>query len=151
MRLDVMARAWPLALAGLALAGCVTPPVYGAINAENAGYGYRDARNADGSYTVLAVANTPTLAHEFWDRRAHELCGGSNFRKNIFRAEIPVVLYSGYASNGYSGGSYTEHRYGAFFLEGYLHCAAAVSPVETPSGPPADAPGSEAPPGTAPG
>jgi len=74
------------------------------------------------------VAMSAPQAHEFWDRRAGELCGGSEYRKIIYRAEIPVVSYTGYASgaNGY-GGSYTEDRYGNLILEGHARCGAAAA------------------------
>lgn len=117
-----------------ALAACVTAPVYGPL-AESA-FGYRDQRNADGSYTVLVVAPNGAMAHEFWDRRAGELCGGATYRKNIFRAEIPVVSQSGYAVNPYNpsyGGSYTVDAYGALQLEGYLHCAPTAADAVAPA------------------
>lgn len=125
---------WTATLAvALLLAGCATPIVYGPIS-ETSAFGYRDTRNADGSYTVLVVAASAAMAHEFWDRRAHELCG-EDFTKNIFRAQIPVYSYTGYASNGYSGGAYTEDRYGAFNLEGYLHCGAGEASPEATTAP----------------
>jgi len=120
-------------LAPLALAGCITPVTYGAIGADSA-YGYRDRQNADGSYTLLAVAPSAPMAHQFWDQRAQELCGGTNFHKNIFRAEIPVVTYTGYVSNAYGGGgSYSEDRYGGFYLEGYLRCGGEEAPTTEPA------------------
>jgi hypothetical protein len=124
-------RAYAIALSGLALLGCVTPIAYGPIGPS--AYGYSEVRNPDGGYTVRVVAVSPAQAHEFWDRRAAELCGASNFRKNIFRAEIPVVTYTGYVTgpNGY-GGSYTADQYGALILEGYLYCA-ADAPTEPPA------------------
>lgn len=142
----VVSRTGALAAMGLALLGCATPITYGPIGGDNGAFGYSDARNADGSYTVRVVSSSAPQAHEFWDRRAAELCGGPNFRKNIFRAEIPVVSYTGYATgaNGY-GGSYTEDRYGGFILEGYLHCEAGKEAVE-PAAASAPAPGTEAPP-----
>lgn len=115
------------AIAGaLALPSCVTPIVYGPISAESAGYGYTDTQNADGSHTIRVVAANAGQAHEFWDRRAAELCDGPPARKSIYRAEIPVVTYTGYAPgpNGY-GGSYSEDRYGALIMEGLAHCEAA--------------------------
>ena len=141
MSWHVMKRLGAFAIAGLALAGCVTP-AYGPIGADPANpYGYDDRANADGSYTIRVVAMTAAQAHEYWDRRATELCGGPNFRKNIFRAEIPVVTVSGYASgpNGY-GGSYTEDRYGSLILEGYLHCDQTGQPVAAEQALPAPAP-----------
>ncbi|MFZ2030203.1 MAG: hypothetical protein WAU68_07845, partial [Vitreimonas sp.] len=121
---------WPamrtavLILAGLALAGCITPLKYGPM-AENHGMGYRDSSNADGSYTILVIAFDAATAHQFWDRRAEELCGDTHFHKNIFRAEVPVVRVTGYAPSavnpGY-GGAYSEDQHGSFYLEGYLRC-----------------------------
>ncbi|KAF0179894.1 MAG: hypothetical protein IV086_11975 [Hyphomonadaceae bacterium] len=129
MRLDSAARAAGAALVGLALAACATPPpVYRPIGPKTA-LGYRDTPNADGSHTVLVVALTAATAHEFWDRRAHELCG-ETFHKNIFRAEVPVVTVHGYASNGYSGGSYAVDQYGLLHLEGYLRCETAAATAE---------------------
>src|SRR5688572_8921596 len=151
MSWHVMRRVAALAICGLTLAGCITA-TYGPIGAENSyGYGYSDLRNADGSYTIRVVATTAPQAHEFWDRRAAELCGSPNFRKNIFRAEIPVVTVSGYAAgpNGY-GGSYVEDRYGSLILEGYLHCEAdaqtaaaeqtPTEPTQAPEAAPSGAP-----------
>jgi hypothetical protein len=144
-----LARFVALAASAGALAGCVTPQ-YGPIG-DKSPYGYSDAHNADGSYTIRVVATTAAQAHDYWDRRAAELCGGPHFRKNIFRAEIPVVSYSGYATgaNGY-GGAYTEDRYGDLVLEGYLHCetesadqAAERSPDQSPGEPVAGAETSE--------
>ncbi|UPT62000.1 MAG: hypothetical protein M0D54_16670 [Hyphomonadaceae bacterium JAD_PAG50586_4] len=133
MKLRVIARACALVVAGVILVGCVTPPVYGPIGGESGPYGYSDTRNADGSHTIRVVAMGAAQAHEFWDRRAGELCGGAEYRKIIYRAEIPVVSYTGYASgaNGY-GGSYTEDRYGNLILEGHARCgAAAAAAAET--------------------
>jgi hypothetical protein len=116
------------AAAVLAAAGCATPIVYGPIGQN--GYGYSDRQNPDGSYTVLVVASSPQQAHEFWDRRAAELCGGVEVHKNIFRAEIPVVTTTGYASNPYNpayGGSYSQDVYGALQMEGYLRCGAVAA------------------------
>jgi hypothetical protein len=69
------------------------------------------------------------MAHEFWDRRAAEICGSTTFDKNIFRAQRPIVQVSGYVSNGYGGGgSYTQDAYGDFIMEGYLRCEGEMSP-----------------------
>lgn len=125
-------RAVALAAGVFALAGCVTPATYGPIGGESGGFGYSDTHNADGSYTIRVVAQNTAQAHEFWDRRAAELCGGSNYRKIIYRAHIPVVSTSGYVAgaNGY-GGSYTQDVYGAPVLEGYARCEGAALAAET--------------------
>jgi hypothetical protein len=115
----------------LGLVGCVTPPTYGPIGHVENQYGYRDSQNADGSHTILVVAASPPMAHEFWDRRAAEICGSTTFDKNIFRAQRPIVQVSGYVSNGYGGGgSYTQDAYGDFIMEGYLRCEAAAASAD---------------------
>jgi hypothetical protein len=131
------ARASACAVIALALVGCVTPPTYGPIGHVQNQYGYRDNVNADGSHRILVVAASAPMAHEFWDRRAAEICGSTTFEKNIFRAQRPIVQVSGYVSNGYGGGgSYTQDAYGDFMMEGYLRCtdaqasAADAAPAE---------------------
>ena len=139
-------RTGALAIAALALAGCMTI-AYGPIDApKSSGFGYRDHPNNDGSHTILVVGSTSEQAYEFWDRRANELCGGPHFQRNIFRAQRPVVTTYGYASNPMNpamGGSYSQDAYGGFFLEGYVRCDAEAPAVTTPAAdapPPASAP-----------
>lgn len=135
MRAREALRTCALMFSAIALVACATPVVYGPM-AENNGYGYSDLRNADGSHTIRVVATNAQQAHEFWDRRAAEICGGTSYRKNIFRAHIPVVTQHGYATgpNGY-GGSYAQDVYGALVMEGYLHCQ-PTSAAEAQSAPP---------------
>ena len=124
------ARASAFAVIALAVAGCVTPPSYGPIGHVQNQYGYSDNQNADGSYRILVVAASPPMAHEFWDRRAAEICGSTTFEKNIFRAQRPVVTTAGYAANPYGGGAtYQQDMYGDFIMEGYLRCTGAQSPT----------------------
>lgn len=135
MRTRPLKLAGALVLGGVVLAACATPIQYGALS-EGHGYGYRETQNADGSYTVLAVAPGDAMAREFWDRRAQELCGGTDFHKNIFRAEVPVVTTQGYAPSAYPGGvggSYTSWAHGAFYLEGYLRCGGASQTAAAPT------------------
>ena len=126
------AGASALAVVALGLVGCVTPPTYGPIGHVQNQYGYRDNPNADGSHRILVVAASSPMAHEFWDRRAAEICGGTTFEKNIFRAQRPVVTTTGYASNAFNpayGASYQQDAYGDFIMEGYLRCTDAQSPA----------------------
>jgi hypothetical protein len=127
------ARIGAVVVAAAVLAGCAMTPEYGPIG-QAGPWGYSDLQNPDGSYTVRVVALTSTMAHEYWDRRAAELCGGTNFQKNIFRAEIPVVTQTGYVTgpNGY-GGSYTQDAYGSLIMEGYLHCGANAESTAAPA------------------
>jgi hypothetical protein len=125
--------------------GCATAPVYGPLGAKSM-YGYRDRPNADGSHTILVVGLSADQAREFWDRRAQELCGGSEYRKNLFRAQRSVVQASGYAANAYNpayGASYTYDTYGAFELEGYLTCRDAAETPVAPASEPTNEPVSE--------
>lgn len=110
--------------AALLMMGCVTVPhtadgLYRPANApENGGYGYAENRNADGSWTIQvrmpAFTGDPmSVASAVWRRRAAALCGGTDFRETIFRAErlntydsynhVTVAgdfLYAGYAACG---------------------------------------------------
>jgi hypothetical protein len=144
MSSSALARFGAALFAASALAGCITAE-YGPIGA-NGGFGYSDAHNADGSYTIRVVAMHAAQAHEFWDRRATDLCAGASYRKNIFRADIPVVSQTGYAANPYNpgyGGSYTQDVYGPLILEGYAHCE---PPTAQPANETAATPTPEAPP-----
>jgi hypothetical protein len=105
-------------LSGLALsvlAGCADQAAYQPIGGETkSSFGYKETRTGDGLYSLLVVVPAqggPTLAYQYWDRRAAELCGNINYKKNIFRAERPTQMYD------YYGG-----RPGEFVLEGFLDC-----------------------------
>lgn len=144
-KLSAAGRASVLAVAALALAGCVTPPAYGPIGHVANQYGYRDRANDDGSHTILVVGASAPMAQEYWDRRAVEICGGGAYEKNIFRAQRPVITTTGYASNGMGGGgTYQQDMYGDFIMEGYLRCTdPPVTPVaadQAPAEPAATAP-----------
>lgn len=120
-----MSRAFVGLFSVLSLAACTAAPVYGPMGgAKNAAHGYREVASKQGTYTLLVVVpaiSSPSLADEFWNRRAGELCGGANYKKNIFRAERPTVLYD------YYGG-----KPGDFMLEGYLTCAASPAQEGVP-------------------
>lgn len=125
-----------IAAAALVLAGCATPAAYGPLGPD-APYGFSDHPNADGSHTILVVADSAPNAQAFWDQRATEICGSAAFQKNIFRAQRPVETTTGYTTGPYGGGnSYQEDQYGAFYLEGYLRCAggrdATAAPADVP-------------------
>jgi len=106
-----------LAIGGLTLTGCtVKPPAYAMIGSKEGGiYGYADTVTPDGGRLVRVVLPatfaTPQMAHDFWDRRALEICGHADYRKNIFAAYRPTLRYDHY------GG-----RPGDFNLEGLLYC-----------------------------
>jgi len=103
------------------LSGC-TPLTYGPMGGEKQiQYGYKDGSNENGRMTLLVVVpatSNASVAYQYWDRRASELCGSDKYTKNIFRAERATQLYD------YYGG-----RPGDYYLEGYVTCngAAAVN------------------------
>jgi len=139
--LHTAARASALA-AVLGLAACITPATYGPLGASNSPFGYRDHPNADGSHTIFIVADSAPSAHAFWDQRAQEICGGTAYQKNIFRAQRPVITTTGYAANPYGGGgSYQQDTYGSFLLEGYLRCEPAAVATTNEAAQPAPEPG----------
>jgi hypothetical protein len=108
-------------LCAIVCTGCITPVTYGPIGGENhATYGYTDRRSHDGHAILLVIVpaySNSATAHEFWDRRAREICESRDYTRNIFRAERATQLYD------YYGG-----RPGDYFLEGYVIC----TPEETP-------------------
>lgn len=113
-----MRASFIVAVALALLAGCKTIE-YGPLDGEaQPVYGYREIQTAAGKYrlTVVGVPGArPDAVHSSWDRRARELCGGTQFTKTIFRAERPAVPY------GYDGANP-----GAMWLEGFLECGAGA-------------------------
>lgn len=147
--LQTAARATAFAIV-LILTGCVTPPAYGPIGHVENQYGYRDNANADGSHTILVVAATPPMAHEFWDRRAAEICGATVFHKNIFRAQRPTIQAQGYAVSALNPVNYTNDVYGDFIMEGYLRCQSAPEPPNQTADAPVESSPESAPASTTP-
>lgn len=117
---DAALRAGVLVLiASVALSACATPLTYGPVSETKPKrtFGYSETRASDGRYTVrvlLPEHGTSTMAFEWWERRAAELCGPAKYQKTIWRAERPTVHYDHY------GG-----RPGGYVLEGYVTCEAA--------------------------
>jgi hypothetical protein len=109
-----------LLLAGLAVtvSACVSMD-YGPIT-DKRPYGYAETPQADGSYVLRVFHPDATLAMNFWDQRAGELCGSTNFVKNIYVANRQTLLYSNYGGMA-----------GAAVLEGTLTCkdAATAAPA----------------------
>jgi hypothetical protein len=110
-------RAVLLLLWSMMTAGCATIE-YGPLGGkQTARYSYREEL-VSGTRYVLSIWGPQNaemaVMQSMWDRRARELCGGSTFTKNVFRAERPTVHYSAY------GGSA-----GAPVLQGFLDCASS--------------------------
>ena len=90
----------------------MSPPRYAALGAKGSPlFGYSEELSDDRGYVLKTVYPNSDMAQRFWDRRAQELCGGDDFKKQIFRQERPTVRYDSY------GG-----RAGHFVLEGFLRC-----------------------------
>lgn len=105
-----------ICIAGV-LGGCQTIE-YGPVDGEiTPVYGYQETRTREGEYTLMvrALGGTAEIVHLMWERRARELCGGTEFQKTLYRAERPTTQY------GYYGGAP-----GNMILEGFLRCGAAA-------------------------
>jgi hypothetical protein len=99
-----------LAAASLLLSGCVAAAVYGPI-APDQPFGYSERQREDGTYILSAVHPDSEQAMAYWDKRAAELCGSSDYVKNIYRAVRPTMM-------GPYGGTP-----GVAVFEGTLTCA----------------------------
>lgn len=100
------------------LAGCAnTDTGYGPIGGEEKRvFGYEDTELGPGSYKVKlvypAMPDRIDTLNEYWSQRAEELCGGTDYRSNIFSAVQPTQLYD------YHGGRPS----GTYVLEGFITC-----------------------------
>ncbi len=73
-------------------------------------YGYLETPNPDGGYTLMVTL--PQGDHfAYWDERAAEICGHTNYRKNIFSAQTQ------YYNTGQGLGLYLLAP-----VRGYLYC-----------------------------
>lgn len=111
-----------LVVALLLPAACVSTS-YGPIG-KDAPYGYIENKRADGTYMLRVVHPSFTEAQKFWDKRAVELCGSADYKKNIYMAIMPTQHYA------YYGGRPGEPQ-----IEGLLTCIAPVAeaPPATPT------------------
>lgn len=97
-----------LAALGLTLlSGCVTDPGYAPMDAAaNRYFGYVDAPNGDGGYTIRVVlpegVSDPRSAFAHWERRAADLCGGGGYRKLVHTARRNMLIMPGYTPAGAS-------------------------------------------------
>jgi hypothetical protein len=87
------------------------PTVSGYTN----GYGWTQSQGSDGVYTlrfrVPNAAVTGSLS-DLWDRRATEICGNSQYKKTIYKAER-ALAYDSYNRITVAGD---------FIYEGFLEC-----------------------------
>lgn len=115
----------------LLLHACATPepPIYGPIQGETL-FGYRDLANPDGGKTVLVVLPphaSLSMAREFWDRRAAELCPGGVAKTIVFRSDRKEVMAPApYVQ--YSAGFSSRVPIG-FEIEGYVYCRGTSPPA----------------------
>ena len=119
----------PLAVVAVLMAGCATTE-YGPVGGKPVAiYSYREIQDDTGRYTLTIIgssAGKPQVVQTMWDRRARELCGNDQYRKNVYKAERPTETYS------YYGG-----RPGGYVMEGYLECGAehTATPVSSTDAP----------------
>lgn len=109
-----------VAAACLLLPGCLST-AYGPVG-EGRPYGYTETKHEDGTYVLRIVHPDSDLAMKFWDQRAAELCNSTVYKKNIYFATRPTLLYSSYGGTA-----------GAAQIEGSLDCNPA-QPASTPAG-----------------
>ncbi|MFC7380341.1 hypothetical protein [Brevundimonas sp. GCM10030266] len=103
-------KALRLATAALGLtllSGCVTDPGYSPMDAsKNKFYGYTDALNGAGGYTIRVAlpegVQDPRSAFAHWERRAAELCGPAGYRKQVHTARRNMLMMPGYSPTGFS-------------------------------------------------
>jgi hypothetical protein len=112
-------------LVAASLGGCATIEYGPAGGKPMARYSYREDL-VGGTRYVLSIHGPGNaemaVMQSMWDRRARELCGGSAFTKNLFRAERPTVHYSSYGGQP-----------GAPILQGFLDCSGAALSAELPA------------------
>ncbi len=108
-------------LAFLSLAACATGHEYARIDpATKTYFGYRDTLNPDGTHKIIiflpSTIPDPKLPRQYWDRRAAEICGHSDYRSNIYAAMRQTLVYDSY---GGMAGNYT--------MEGTLDCGSETT------------------------
>lgn len=112
-------------LAAIILCGCASSTAmnYKASTAKEP-FGYAEKLQDDGTYILSVVlpgsGDTKTVPFEYWNRRAAELCGSDNYKKNIYKAARATNVRHAqyvYGGVGFGGGSA-----GAFKVEGELTC-----------------------------
>lgn len=113
-------------LLSLPLAACAVGHEYARIDPETKTYfGYKDTPNSDGTHRIFihlpSTIPDPKLARQYWDRRATEICGHSNYRSNIYAAMRQTLHYDNYGGMP-----------GNYIMEGTLDCGANTAEAASP-------------------
>lgn len=108
-------------LVSLSLSACATGHEYAAIDpATKTYFGYRDTQNPDGTHRIIILLPStipdPKLPRQYWDRRAAEICGHSNYRSNIYAAMRQTLVYDRYGGMA-----------GNYIMEGTLDCGSEIT------------------------
>lgn len=108
-------------LVSLSLAACATGHEYTRIDpATKTYFGYRDTQNPDGTYRIIILLPSnipdPKLPRQYWDRRAAEICGQSDYRSNIYAAMRQTLVYDRYGGMA-----------GNYIMEGTLDCGSETA------------------------
>lgn len=105
------------------LCGCVAPPHYTeyGVKGGSYAYGYTEKQADDGTYILISTYPEPSMAKQYWNQRATELCGSVDYAATIFREDRPVIGFHHYGDGG---------RIGNYEIEGFLKCEAVNSEDE---------------------
>ena len=119
-RLTSVTVIWGVLLS-LSLTACVSHEYARIDPAKKTYFGYTDSQNADGTHMIRvylpATIPDPNLARQYWDRRAAEICGHTDYRGNIYAAIRQTFVNPGYGAQA-----------GNYIMEGMLDCSS--KPVE---------------------
>jgi hypothetical protein len=114
----------------LSLSACVSHDYARIDPATKTYFGYSDAPNPDGTHMIRVYlpSNIPDskLVRQYWDRRAAEICGNTDYRGNIYAATRPAFVNPGYGAP----------QPGNYLMEGTLDCRAKTA--DAASSPAAD-------------
>lgn len=109
----------------LSLTACVSHDYARIDPAAKIYFGYSDSQNPNGTHMIRvylpATIPDPKLARQYWDRRAAEICGHSNYRGNIYAAMRQTFVNPGYGA-----------QLGNYIMEGTLDCAAKAAEAAPP-------------------
>lgn len=104
----------------LSLTACVSHDYARIDPATRTYFGYSDSQNPDGTHMIRvylpATIPDPKLARQYWDRRAAEICGHSDYKGNIYAAIRQTFVNPGYSAQP-----------GNYMMEGTLDCGSETT------------------------
>ncbi|MGH7020088.1 MAG: hypothetical protein ACREEY_09415 [Brevundimonas sp.] len=110
----------------MSLTACVSYDYARIDPATKTYFGYADSQNPDGTHMIRVYlpSNIPDskLARQYWDRRAAEICGHTDFHGNIYAATRHAFVNPGYGAP----------QPGNYLMEGTLDCGSKASETSPP-------------------